>query len=416
MPSLADRADRIPASPIRKLVGYADDAKASGIEVYHLNIGQPDLPTPSVFYEALSLHAPSVLSYSHSAGLPELRKAIQQYYYRLGHGLSMEDIVVTTGASEALNFLSGSIINPGDEIIIPEPFYANYVSLFIAAGAQVVPISTSIYDDFALPSPEAFERAITPRTKAILVCNPGNPTGIQYPESALRDLGKLAKKHDLFLVADEVYREFVYGEIPHFSVLDLPDISDHVILVDSISKRFSACGARIGCIISRNEKVKEAILKLAQIRLASPTLDQIGAISLYQLPESYFKGVVSEYKGRRDLLLKRLHQMEGVYAPNIAGAFYAMVELPIDDAEFFCKWMLSDFSHNSATLMLAPGTGFYKDPQLGKKQVRIAYVLNEQKLSFAMDCLEKGLEQYPGVQKNSIPTSQTHILGYSSSK
>ncbi|MEM6628244.1 MAG: pyridoxal phosphate-dependent aminotransferase [Bacteroidota bacterium] len=410
MPNLADRAHRIPASPIRKLVGYAEDAKAKGIEVFHLNIGQPDLPTPPVFFEALKAHAPSVLSYSHSAGLPALRKAIQQYYARKGHGLSTEDIIVTTGASEALNFLSGSIINPGDEIIIPEPFYANYVSLFIAAGANVVPIPTSIHEDFALPSPEAFERAISPKTKAILVCNPGNPTGIQYPESALRNLGELAKKHDLFLVADEVYREFVYGEVPHFSVLDLPDISENVILVDSISKRFSACGARIGCIISRNERVKEAILKLAQIRLASPTLDQLGAISLYQLPESYFKGVVSEYKGRRDLLLQRLQQMEGVYAPNIAGAFYAMVELPIDDAETFCKWLLTDFSYNSSTLMLAPGSGFYKQATSGRNQVRIAYVLQEEKLSFAMDCLEKGLEVYSANYKSPKISPHTQVL------
>ena len=395
MPRLADRAYQIPASPIRKLVAYADAAKANGIEVYHLNIGQPDLPTPPAFYEAINQAAPEVLGYSHSAGLPQLRSAICDYFLNKGHDLAIDDILITTGASEALNFISGSIINPGDEIIIPEPFYANYVSLFIAAGAKVIPIPTSIEEGFRLPEPDAFERAISPRTKAILVCNPGNPTGIQYPESALRKLEQIVLKHDLFLVADEVYREFVYGDTPHFSVLDLPHAKDHVILVDSVSKRFSACGARIGCIISRNTQVVDAFMKLAQIRLCSPTLDQLGAISLYQLPDSYFKEVIAEYRSRRDLLLSRLNQMEGVYSPKVEGAFYAMVELPVDNAETFCKWMLTNFTYQSQTVMMAPGMGFYDSPYTGQNQVRIAYVLDNHKLNKAMDCLERGLRAYP---------------------
>ncbi len=406
MPILADRAHRIPASPIRKLIGYADAAKAKGIEVFHLNIGQPDLPTPPVFYEAIQHAAPEVLSYSHSAGLPELRRAICHYYQRKGHSLEVEDILITTGASEALNFISGSIINPDDEIIIPEPFYANYVSLFIAAGAKVIPIPTRIEEGFCLPEPEAFERAISPKTKAILVCNPGNPTGIQYPESALRKLEKIVLKHDLFLVADEVYREFVYGDTPHFSVLDLPKAKDHVILVDSISKRFSACGARIGCIISRNHQVVDAFMKLAQIRLCSPTLDQLGAISLYELPDSYFQEMVAEYTSRRDLLLDRLNQMEGVFSPQVEGAFYAMVELPVDDAETFCKWMLTNFTYESSTIMMAPGMGFYDTPHAGHNQVRIAYVLDKHKLHKAMDCLERGLRAYP---RKAIRKSQTTL-------
>ncbi len=398
MLKLSHRAGMIPASPIRKLVAYADQAKSRGIHVFHLNIGQPDLPTPQVFWDAIQKADIDVLAYSHSAGLKSLREAIQAYYHKNGHGLNLEDIIVTTGASEALNFLAGSIINPGDEIIIPEPFYANYVSLFIAAGAKVVSIPTYIEEGFRLPNPEAFERAITPKTKAILVCNPGNPTGSLYPESGLRKLEQLVIEHNLFLLADEVYREFVYGNESHFSVLNLSDAEEHVILVDSISKRFSACGARIGCIISRNKAVMEAVMKLAQIRLASPTLDQLGAQALYQLPDTYFDRIVEEYIGRRNILIDQLNKIPGVYCPPVAGAFYAMVRLPVDDAEAFCQWMLTDFQYDRSTVMMAPGAGFYNTPGAGKDQVRIAYVLQEDDLQAAITCLAKGLEAYPGLK------------------
>jgi len=397
MLELSHRAEMIPASPIRKLVTHADLAKSKGIKVYHLNIGQPDLATPQVFWDAIAHAEMEVLAYSHSAGMESLREAILTYYARHGHRLGLDDIIVTTGASEALNFLAGSIINPGDEIIIPEPFYANYVSLFIAAGAKVVPIPTDIEEGFRLPEPEAFERAITPRTKALLVCNPGNPTGTLYPESALRRLEELVLHHDLFLLADEVYREFVYDGQQHFSVLNLPHAQEHVILVDSISKRFSACGARIGCIISRNQAVMNAVMKLAQIRLASPTLDQIGARALYELPETYFEEVVSEYIGRRDVLIKSLNAIPGVFCPQVAGAFYAMVKLPVDDAEAFCQWMLTDFTYQGATVMMAPGAGFYNSPGAGKDQVRIAYVLQKEDLKDAINCLAQGILAYPGV-------------------
>lgn len=398
MPTLSDRSGKIPASPIRKLADHAARAQARGVHVYHLNIGQPDLPTPRAFYDAIYQANVEVLAYSPSAGIPSLVGEIRKYYARWGYNLNLEDILVSTGASEALNFLAGSIINPGDEIIIPEPFYANYISLFIAAGAKVVPITTSIEKGFSLPPVEAFEACITPRTKAILVCNPGNPTGALYPEASLRRLEEIALENDLFLVADEVYREFVYDGLSHFSVLNLEHAREHVILIDSISKRFSACGARIGCIISRNKQVMDAVLKLAQIRLSPPTLDQIGAEALYALPESYFEGVVEEYVNRRDVLLRRLNNMEGVFSPTVNGAFYVMAHLPVDDAEAFCEWLLTSFDHQGSTLMLAPGQGFYGTPGLGKQQVRIAYVLNPGAIDHAMDCLEAGLKAYPGRQ------------------
>jgi len=397
MPQLSHRATKIPASPIRKLVGYADEAKRRGVHVYHLNIGQPDLNTPRVFFDAIQQADIQTLAYSHSAGMLTLRKAIQNYFGQKNHQLTLEDIIVTTGASEALNFLAGSIINPGDEIIIPEPFYANYVSLFIAAGASVVPIPTYIEQGFHLPEPAAFEDAITPRTKAILVCNPGNPTGALYPESALRKLAELVLRHNLFLLADEVYREFVYDDQQHFSVLDLANAEQHVILVDSISKRFSACGARIGCIISRNTEVMSAVMKLAQIRLAAPTLDQLGAEALYKMSPSYFDEVIQAYIARRNVLVSALNAIPGVYCPQVSGAFYVMAKLPVDDAEVFCQWMLTHFQYENCTVMMAPGAGFYATPQAGKNQVRIAYVLDQEDLTRAIKCLQEGLAAYPGL-------------------
>jgi aspartate aminotransferase len=308
--------------------------------------------------------------------------------------VSEDQIIVTTGASEALNFIFTAIINPGDEVIVPEPFYANYVSFSLGNDGVVVPVTTSIESNFSLPSIEDFEKKITPRTRAILICNPGNPTGMLYPQESLEELRDFAKQHDLFLIADEVYREFAYDASVHHSTLGLEGLEDNVIVVDSISKRFSACGARIGCVISRNSELMEAILKMAQARLSPPTLGQIGAAAVYQLPPEYYQSVVGEYAKRRDLLKASLDRIQGVVCPEINGAFYAMVRLPVADSEDFCRWMLEEFSHEGATVMMAPGAGFYASPDLGHNEVRIAYVLNEDDLSAAMDCLEAGLEAY----------------------
>lgn len=394
MPKFSDRALKLPASPIRKLVPYAEKAKSKGTKVFHLNIGQPDVETPPQFFEAIQHADLKVLAYSHSAGIETLREQISGYYGRLGHKVSEEQIIVTTGASEALNFIFTAIINPGDEVIVPEPFYANYVSFSLGNDGVVVPVTTSIESNFSLPSIEDFEKKITPRTRAILICNPGNPTGILYPQESLEELRDFAKQHDLFLIADEVYREFAYDSNVHHSTLGLEGMEENVIVVDSISKRFSACGARIGCVISRNSELMEAILKMAQARLSPPTLGQLGAAAVYQLPPEYYQSVVGEYAKRRDLLKASLDRIEGVVCPEINGAFYAMVRLPVADSEDFCRWMLEEFSHEGATVMMAPGAGFYASPDLGHNEVRIAYVLNEDDLSAAMDCLEAGLEAY----------------------
>ncbi len=394
MPKFSDRALTLPASPIRKLVPYAEKAKSKGTKVFHLNIGQPDIETPPQFFEAIRQADLKVLAYSHSAGIETLRERISGYYGRLGHKVSEDQIIVTTGASEALNFIFTAIINPGDEVIVPEPFYANYVSFSLGNDGVVVPVTTSIESNFSLPSIEDFEKKITPRTRAILICNPGNPTGMLYPQESLEELRDFAKQHDLFLIADEVYREFAYDASVHHSTLGLEGLEDNVIVVDSISKRFSACGARIGCVISRNSELMEAILKMAQARLSPPTLGQLGAAAVYQLPPEYYQSVVGEYAKRRDLLKASLDRIEGVVCPEINGAFYAMVRLPVADSEDFCRWMLEEFSHEGATVMMAPGAGFYASPDLGHNEVRIAYVLNEDDLSAAMDCLEAGLEAY----------------------
>ncbi len=394
MPQFSTRAKNLPASPIRKLVPFADAAKARGVKVYHLNIGQPDIETPPEFFEAI-VHADlKVLAYSHSAGTEELRSQIAAYYRRLGHEISENEVLVTTGASEALGFVFQAVMNPGDEIIVPEPFYANYASFSQANGGVVVPVTTRIEDDFALPSIEAFEEKITSRTRAILICNPGNPTGVLYPREALEELQTIAKKHDLFLIADEVYREFVYDSSEHYSTLGLEGLEDNVVVIDSISKRFSACGARIGCIVSRNKELIHLTLKMAQARLSPPTFGQLGATAVYQLPPSYYQGVVCEYVKRRDLLKSALDHIEGVLCPHINGAFYAMVRLPVENSELFCQWMLEEFSHNGATVMMAPGAGFYATPGLGEDEVRIAYVLKENDLAAAMECLAAGLKAY----------------------
>ncbi len=396
MPKLSDRAHNLPASPIRKLVPFADAAKDRGTKVYHLNIGQPDIETPPQFFEAINQANVKVLAYSHSAGIEPLREKIASYYTRLGYSIAVDDVLVTTGASEALNFVFTAIMNPGDEVIIPEPFYANYLSFSLGNDGVVVPVTSTVENDFALPDIELFEEKITSKTRAILICNPGNPTGVLYPREALEKLQAIAKKHDLFLIADEVYREFAYDSNQHHSTLGLAEIEDNVIVIDSISKRFSACGARIGCIVSRNNELIGTVLKMAQARLSPPTFGQLGATAVYDLPSSYYEGVVSEYSNRRDILKSALDKIEGVVCPNVDGAFYAMVRLPVKDTDNFCQWMLEEFSHEGATVMMAPGSGFYATPGLGKDEVRIAYVLNCKDLARAMDCLKAGLAAYPG--------------------
>lgn len=396
MPSLSLRSQQIPASPIRKLVPYADAAKERGTHVYHLNIGQPDLATPDIFWEAIQEAHPEVIAYTHSAGIMPLRKSIQSYYGRLGHSLDLSNIMVTTGASEALNFVFATCLNPGDEIIIPEPYYANYTSFSVFSNVKVVPIRTQIDDHFALPPIEAFEELITPRTKAILICNPGNPTGVLYPKSSLEKLAEIVKRHDLFLIADEVYREFAYGGLQHHSILELEGMDELGVVIDSVSKRFSACGARIGSIVSRNQALMAGVLKLGQARLSSPLLSQIGTTELYGLDESYYAEVREEYEGRRNVLIEELRKIPGVFVPEISGAFYAMVRIPVDNCETFCQWMLESFSYEGATVMTAPGSGFYATPGVGLDQVRIAYVLQKEDLKKAVACLAEGLKVYPG--------------------
>lgn len=394
MPTLSQRAEQLPESPIRKLVPFAEEAKRRGTKVYHLNIGQPDIPTPPQFFQAIQNANIEVLAYSHSAGNESLRTQIANYYGRLGHQLTTDEINVTTGASEALSFVFASTMNADDEVIVPEPFYANYNSFSLANSANVVPVRTRIEDDFALPEIESFEEKITPRTRAILICNPGNPTGILYPRTSLEKLMDMVKRHDLFLIADEVYREFVYDDEQHHSTLSLAGIEQNVVVVDSISKRFSACGARIGCVISRNKELMQSVLKLSQARLSPPTYGQVGAEAVYQLPQSFYDEVVNEYRERRDQLKASLASIDGVHCPNVNGAFYAMVRLPVDNAEKFCQWMLEEFSHEGATVMMAPGEGFYATSDCGVDEVRIAYVLNQADLAAAMKCLEAGLAVY----------------------
>lgn len=394
MPQISDRLQRMPASPIRKLVPFADAAKARGIHVYHLNIGQPDIETPQEWWDAIQDADLKVLAYSHSAGRQSLREAIIRYYQRLRHTIKLADVLVTTGASEALRFVMDSCLNPGDEIIVPEPFYANYNGFAIAGDAKVVPITTSIDENFKLPPIEAFEELITPRTKAILICNPGNPTGVVYGQESMEKLRDIVQKHDLYLISDEVYREFIYDGPDHYSALALGGIEENVIVADSVSKRFSACGARIGTIISRNSSVIDACMKLAQARLAPPTMEQIGAEAVYDLPLDYYEVVKTEYLSRRNYLVEALNKIPGVFCPEVNGAFYAIVRLPVENAEHFCQWMLESFEYKGATMMMAPGAGFYATPGLGQNEVRMAYVLNKNDLAKALKCLEEGLKAY----------------------
>ncbi len=395
MLSISNRGHQMPASPIRKLVPFAEAAKKKGIKVYHLNIGQPDIETPKQCLDAVKNCDIKVLEYSHSAGNESYRKKLVQYYSRNNINITPEEIIITTGGSEAILFGLMACMDAGDEVIIPEPFYANYNGFAIEANVAVKPISSSIETGFALPPIEEFEKAITPRTKAIMVCNPNNPTGYLYSAAEMETLKQIVLKHNLFLFADEAYREFCY-QGTHVSAMHLKGAEEHVILMDTISKRYSACGGRIGAFITKNKEVLSAAMKFAQARLSPPFYAQVLGEAAIDLPENYFDTTKAEYKLRRDTIVQRLNEMPGVFCPNPGGAFYAMARLPIDDSDYFCQWLLQDFSYQQQTVMLAPATGFYSTPGLGKNEVRLAYVLNVDAIHKAMDCLQNALLLYPG--------------------
>jgi len=399
----------MPPSPIRKLVPYAEEAKKKGIKVYHLNIGQPDIETPPAIINAVKKADIKVLEYSHSAGNESYRRKLVQYYKKTGIDIRHDQIIITTGGSEAILFGFFCCLDPGNEVIIPEPFYANYNGFACAAGVEIIPITSSIENGFALPPIEHFEKAITQKTKAIIICSPNNPTGYLYSRTEMEALKEICLKHNLYLFSDEAYREFCYppadgsGEGEYTSAMHLKGLDENVILMDTISKRYSACGARLGAFVTKNKKVYDTAMKFAQARLSPPGLAQILGEAAVDLPDTYFDAPKAEYMARRDLLVKRLNKMPGVFCPNPGGAFYAMARLPIDDSDKFCQWLLESFSYNNQTLMLAPATGFYGTPGLGKNEVRLAYVLNLNSINAAMDCLERALEQYPGRVKITKP-------------
>ncbi|NCX95538.1 MAG: pyridoxal phosphate-dependent aminotransferase [Chitinophagia bacterium] len=396
MPSISQRGLKMPPSPIRKLVPYADAAKSRGTKVYHLNIGQPDIATPTQILDAVKHTDMKVLEYSPSAGIETYRKKLVEYYSRNHISLAVSDIIVTTGGSEAIQFAMLCCLDAGDEIIIPEPFYANYNGYANSGGIKVVPIPSGIETGFALPSIEEFEKAITPRTKAIMICNPNNPTGYLYSSEELEVIKQICLKHDLFLMSDEAYREFCYDGRTHISALTIAGLENHAIVLDTISKRYSACGGRVGAFVTKNKELLQTAMKFAQARLSPPTFAQILAEAAVDLPLNYFDEVHAEYTNRRNTLVARLNAMPGVTCPSPGGAFYAMAKLPVEDSEAFCQWLLESFSHNGATLMMAPAAGFYATPGKGKNEVRLAYVLNENDINHAMDCLQIALEQYPG--------------------
>lgn len=396
MPKISQRGATVPASPIRKLVPFAEAAVEKGTKVYYLNIGQPDIETPAVALEAVRNIDRTVIEYSHSAGFQSYREKLAAYYGKFGIDIKPTQIMITTGGSEAIQFAMNACLDANHEVIIPEPFYANYNGFAAAGDVTVKPIVASIDDGFALPPIEEFEALITPQTKAILICNPNNPTGYLYSRDELEKLKKLVLKHDLFLFADEVYREFCYDGREHVSVLELDGLEDHVVMMDSISKRYSACGARVGALVTRNAAVMEAALRFAQARLSPPTLGQILGEAATETPDSYFEAVKAEYVKRRDITVKALQQMPGVKVPTPGGAFYIMAQLPVDDSDNFCKWLLESFEHDGQTVMVAPGSGFYATPGQGRQEVRIAYVLNESDLKKAMEALAVALQVYPG--------------------
>ena len=396
MPKISQKGIAMPESPIRKLVPFAEKAKKAGKKVYHLNIGQPDIKTPELALDAIHNFSNKVVEYSHSAGFESYRKGLASYYQNLAIDVDYNDVMVTTGGSEALLFALNSCLDPGDEIIIPEPFYANYNGFSMSAGVKVKPIATSINDGFALPAIEEFEKLITPKTKAILICNPGNPTGYLYSKKELETLRDIVVKYDLFLIADEVYREFAYDGNLHHSVLNIEGLGQNAIVIDSTSKRYSMCGIRVGCIVSKNKEVMTTALKFAQARLSPPTFGQIAGEAALKTPKSYFQEVSSEYVSRRDVLIEGLNKIEGVICPKPKGAFYAIAQLPIDDADKFAQWLLEDFDFNGETVMVAPAAGFYATPNTGVNQVRIAYVLNKESLKAAIKILDEALKVYPG--------------------
>ncbi len=396
MPNISKKGAAMPESPIRKLVPYADVAKSKGRKVHHLNIGQPDIATPQIALDAIKNFDEKVIAYSHSAGILSYRKKLVTYYKSVDIDVTPDEMIVGAGASEAILFALQSCMDEGDEIIIPEPFYANYNGFAINAGVKVVPITSSIESGFALPPIADFEKAITPKTKAILLCNPNNPTGYLYSREELEVVKDIVIKHDLFLISDEVYREFTYDNHEHFSVMNLKGLDQHVILIDSVSKRYSACGFRIGVIISKNKEVMSTAMKFAQARLSPPTFGQIAAEAAIDTPQDYFDDVLIEYKSRRDVVVDRINKMEGAFCPNPKGAFYVVAKLPIDNSDKFCQWLLEDFEYNNETVMLAPATGFYATKGLGLDEVRISYVLNVNDLNAAMDVLEQAIKVYPG--------------------
>ncbi len=396
MPQISNKGLAMPESPIRKLVPFAEKAKKNGKHVFHLNIGQPDIESPQYSLKAIQQFDKKVVKYSHSAGFESYRKGLATYYNELGIDITFSDLLVTTGGSEALLFGLNSCLDAGDEIIIPEPFYANYNGFSTSSGVVVKPISTSIDNGFALPEIEEFEALITNKTKAILICNPGNPTGYLYSKQELETLRDIVIKHDLFLFADEVYREFCYDGFTHHSVLNIEGLENNAIVIDSTSKRYSMCGIRVGCIISKNKEVISTALKFAQARLSPPTFGQVAGEAALQTPKSYFDQVSKEYIERRNLLIDGLNKIDGVICPKPKGAFYCIAQLPVDDADKFAQWLLEEFDHNGNTLMVAPAAGFYSNSELGKQQVRIAYVLNKDSLSKAIECLSQALKIYPG--------------------
>jgi aspartate aminotransferase len=396
MPKISDKGMAMPSSPIRKLVPYAEAAKSRGVKVYHLNIGQPDIKTPEVALEAIRNLKETVIEYSHSAGNVSYRKKLAESYKKYDINITSDEMIVTTGGSEAITIAFMSTLNNGDEVIVPEPFYANYNGFAIQSGVVIKPITSSIDTDFALPSIEEFEKIITPKTKGIIICNPNNPTGYLYSKDELIRLAEIVKKYDLYLYSDEVYREFCYDGNTHFSAMNLAGLEQNVILLDSVSKRYSMCGVRVGCLITKNKEVICTAMKFAQARLCPPSFGQIAAEAAIETPESYFTEVYDEYIARRDFLVKELNKIPGVYCPNPKGAFYTVVRLPIDDSDKFAQWILEDFNYNMQTVMVAPATGFYNTPGLGKDEVRIAYVLKIDDLRNAVETLKHALEVYPG--------------------
>lgn len=386
----------MPASPIRRLVPYAEEAKRKGLKVYHLNIGQPDIQTPKLAREAVKNMTEKVIEYSHSAGHESYRRKLAAFYQGIGINVDHTEMLVTTGGSEAITFALMSTINPDDEVIVPEPFYANYNGFSVAAGVKVVPITSDIETGFALPPIEEFEKVITSKTRGIIICNPNNPTGYLYSQEELQMLGEIVKKHDLYLFSDEVYREFCYDGEEHFSAMNLEGLEENVLMFDSVSKRYSMCGVRVGALVSKNKEVISTALKFAQARLSPPSYGQVAGEAALDTPPSYFEEVYKEYIGRRDYMVEALNNMPGVVCPTPKGAFYTVVKLPVEDADHFSQWILSDFEHEGQTVMMAPASGFYSTPGLGKQEVRIAYVLKKEDLAKAMETLAEALKVYPG--------------------